>query len=140
MTIQNDTAAVVEYIDTQSGGNLRKKNDLATLLELAAQQGNADVIARLAFDGTSLWNVFGILRKQTPQSEGYKQLEAEFASSLASFREGIASLMENADEGVLLRFHDIYLALGGGVIRNLTDLAHDFAKFKELQNTLRRGT
>lgn len=138
MIISDDTQAVVEYLDQYSGNNLRKKNDMATILELAAISGDAEAMTSIIFAGTSLWKVFGVLRKQTPQTEGYKQLEGEFATSMNALRSELAALIEPADEDTLQRFHDIYLSMSGGVIRNLTDVAHDLALFKEMQNGMKR--
>ncbi|MBL7974003.1 MAG: hypothetical protein JNJ85_03770 [Candidatus Kapabacteria bacterium] len=139
MEISNDTQAVIEYLDNYSGNNLRKKNDMATIFELAATKDSAEIINTIVFSGTSLWKVFGVLRKQTPQSEGYKQLENEFAASMNELRSNLSVLVEETEEEILQRFHDIYLSMNSGVIRNLTDLAHDLSQFKELQNEMKRN-
>jgi len=139
MEISNDVQAVIEYLNQYSGNNLRKKNDMATILELAATKDTPEIINTIVFSGTSLWKVFSVLRKQTPQSEGYKQLEAEFAASMNALRSDLAVVVEETDEDTLQRFDDIYLSMNSGVIRNLTDLAHDLSLFKELQNEMKRN-
>lgn len=139
MNLSEDTLAVVEYLDQYCKGNLRKKNDIGVVLELAATADDAEIVHNIVFAGTSLWKVFTLLRKQTPQSEGFKQLEDEFASAMNALRSQLAALIEQAPDEVVLRFHDTYLGMGSGIIRNLTDLAHDMANFKELQNDMKRG-
>lgn len=139
MEISNDTHAVVEYLESYANTSLRKKNDMLAILELAALSLNADVVAHLSFHGAAVWRVFSVMRKQQPGSEGFVKLEQEFTASLNEMRVGLLAVTEHADEEISKRFHDVYLGMSGGVARNLTDLAHDFSRFKELQNAGRRG-
>lgn len=131
------TLAVIEHLDTLTGGNLRKKNDLSTILELCFIANNPELMNSIIFSGTALWKLFSVLKKQTPQSEGYKQLEHEFALALNELRANLTDAVENADSNTVQRFTDLYLGMTGGIIRNLTDLAYDLAKFKEMQNDQR---
>ncbi len=139
MTLSEDTIAVIDYLDQYSQGSLRKKNDVAVLLELAALQLNADIIAELSFHGSAMWRVFSVMRKSSPGSEGFMQLETEFANAMNILREHILLLSGDAEEEIQTRFHDTYLHVQPGAIRNLCDLAHDLSHFKELQNSMRRN-
>ncbi len=139
MIISEDTQAVVEYLDQYCQNNLRKKNDISTILELAAQQLNAELVVDLSFHGSAMWKVFGVMRKSTPGSEGFALLEEEFANAMNSIRTHLLAVSQSADDEVKQRFHEVYLDVHAGAIRNLCDLAHDLAQFKELQNHLKRG-
>jgi hypothetical protein len=139
MTISEDTLAVVEYLNEYSNNSLRKGNDVEVILELAAQSGDADIINNIVFAGSSLWKLFGVMKKTSPSSDGYNKLEEEFASSMNALRSELASLAEQAPEEVLLRFDTTYFGMSQGVVRNLTDLSHDLSRFKEMQNEARRS-
>ncbi|MFM8437329.1 MAG: hypothetical protein ACKOAX_02540 [Candidatus Kapaibacterium sp.] len=140
MNISEDTLAVVDYLETSTNTSLRKKNDMLAILELAALSLDADVVAHLGFHGAAVWRIFSVMRKSQPGSESFVKLEQEFAASLNEMRVGLLAVMEQADEEITGRFHDVYLGMSGGVARNLTDLAHDFSRFKEMQNAVRRST
>ena len=139
MDISQDTYTVVEFLDEFSQGSLRKKNDMQVILELASASFNTEVVTHLSFHGSSVWRIFSVMRKTQPGSESFVKLEQEFSSSLNEIRVGLLALLDNADPDISQRFHDIYLGMSGGVARNLTDLAHDLSRFKELQNAGKRG-
>jgi predicted ATP-dependent serine protease len=79
------------------------------------------------------------MRKTQPGSESFVKLEQEFSVSLNEMRVGLLAVLEHANEEISQRFSDVYLGMSGGVAKNLTDLAHDFSQFKDLQNAGRRG-
>lgn len=134
MQISADTEHVVAVLDEQAEGGLRKKNDMAIILELAASHDEADLAMHIIRTGTGLWKVYGTLRRLQPGAEGYPQLEREFATQMNMLREQLADLMRHADDESLKRFDDIYFGMTTGVIRNLVDLGHDLAKLKALQS------
>lgn len=139
MTLSDETRAVVEFLQERTGGNLRKKNDIECILELTASADDAETFNALLTEGTSLWKVFGLLKRSEPGSSEYIALEKEFARAMNEMRLHITALCTRAPEHISQRFTDIYLALTSGAIKNLHDLAHDFAAFKSLQNDAKHG-
>jgi hypothetical protein len=139
MEISEDTYTVVEYLERFSNNSLRKKNDMLAILELASITLNADVISHMSFHGSAVWRIFSVMRKTQPGSESFVKLEQEFSVSLNEMRVGLLAVLEHANEEISQRFSDVYLGMSGGVAKNLTDLAHDFSQFKDLQNAGRRG-
>ncbi len=137
MELSPDTLAVLDYLNTAVEGGLRKKNDIGTLLELGASHDEHELFNTLTQTGKGLWNVYGILRRTTPGSEGYTVLEREFGTLLNDIREQLATLVNHLDDEALKRYDDVYFGMTQGVVRNLVDLAHDLAKVKDLQNERR---
>ena len=133
MQISADTEHVVAVLDEQAEGGLRKKNDMAIILELAASHDEADLAMHIIRTGTGLWKVYGTLRRLQPGPEGYPQPQREFSPQKKQLPEYMADLMRHADDESLKRFDDIYFGMTTGVIRNLVDLGHDLAKLKALQ-------
>ncbi len=140
MDISEDTLAVVAYLQQFSGNNLRKPDDMAIVLELCAQQQDADLAQQIITSGAALWRVYRTLRRLRRGDEGYRQLEDEFTLQANRFRTGLAVALEATDEvGILERFQAVYLELTSGALRNVVDFAHDFSYLKQLQNQQRWG-
>ncbi|MBN9400370.1 MAG: hypothetical protein J0I17_09375 ['Candidatus Kapabacteria' thiocyanatum] len=133
MTLSDDTQAVLSFLQENTEGGLRKRNDIGVLLELGATHNEADLFNTILRTGTGLWKVYGVLRRLTPGAEGYPQMEREFATQMNDLREQLASLSRHADDDTLSRFDDVYFGMTQGVIRNLVDLAHDLARIKAMQ-------
>jgi hypothetical protein len=133
MELSADTEAVLAILDEAVEGGLRKRNDIGTLLELAASKADHAAFNELTLKGTGLWKVYNVLRRQTPGSDGYRTLEQEFGSLLNDVRTLMADLSTDADDALLKRFDDIYFGMTHGVVRNLVDLAHDLSHIKALQ-------
>lgn len=141
MEFSEDTLAVVSYLQQYSGNNLRKPEDLAVVLELCAQQQDAQLAQQIITSGAALWRVYRTLRRLRPGDQGYRQLEEEFMGQANEFRTGIATALTATDEEPLLeRFQAVYLELTTGAIRNVIDFAHDFSYLKQLQNEQRWGS
>ncbi len=133
MQLSDDTLAVIEFLEASIEGGLRKRNDIATILELGATLGDADLFNHISRTGTATWKVYSTLRRVQPGDEGYRQLEEEFALQMNALREHLATLVNNADDDTLRRFDEVYFGMTQGVIRNIVDLSHDLAKIKALQ-------
>ena len=137
MKISDDTLAVVNYIDEYSGGNLRKKNDFSAILELCANYDNAETLNRLIFTGKSLWNIHSKMRKVSPNADGIELLQKEVERCCIEITGYLKEITQFADADLQKRFDDIYYPETRGSVKNLIDLAHDLAKFKELQSANR---
>lgn len=140
MQISDDTLAVVNYLDQYCDGNLRKKNDFASILEICATYNGVETLSRLIFAGKSLWNISSKLRKANPAAEGIELLQKETERCCNEMYVYLKEISDNADEEIQNRFNDVYLQLTRGAIKNLIDLGHDLAKFKDLQADLRKNS
>lgn len=133
MKISEDTLAVINYLHEAIEGGLRKRNDVAVVLELAAASDDAETFNSVTRLGTGAWKVYSTLRRVKPGDEGYRLLEEEFARQVNDLRENLAVLVNTADDETLKRFDEIYFGMTQGVLRNLVDLSHDLSKIKDLQ-------
>ena len=134
MALSEDTENVLSYLDQKSGQGLRKRNDMGTLLELAAEKDASEEINDLAFHGSFLYNLYSTLRKSPPGSEGYPRLEKEFAAAVEKVRELLAVVLTDAEESDIHRFNQHYYQMTQGSVRNVIDLAHDLGVLKAVQN------
>lgn len=133
MQLSDDTLHVIAVLEESAEGGLRKANDMAVILEIAATFDEVDLTMQLTRTGTGMWKVYSTLRRLQQGAEGYAHLEREFATQMNGLREQLAQLMRHADDETLRRFDDMYFGMTQGVIRNLVDLSHDLARLKALQ-------
>ncbi len=138
-TFSTDIEAFLSHLD-QRGGGLRKRSDIGLLFEHAAEAGEADIINRLVFNGKIIWSTYGLLRKTTEQTDGYANLEREFMQAVNDVRILIHEFTASWNEEHRLRFEETYLGMNQGTIRNIVDLAHDFAEIKHLQQDARHSS
>lgn len=138
-TFSTDIEALLSHLD-QRGGGLRKRSDIGLLFEHAAEAGEADIINRLVFNGKIIWSTYGLLRKTTEQTDGYANLEREFMQAMNDVRILIHEFTASWNEEHRLRFEETYLGMNQGTIRNIVDLAHDFAEIKHLQQDARHSS
>ena len=140
MELSQETEHVLTYLDQFAGHGLRKRNDLGSLLELAASGDRHEEINTLAFQGSFLFKVYQTLKKSPPGSEGYKALEREFSTAVESVRQEMAKLLVDADDEHVERFNTQYYQVTQGSLRNIIDLAHDLGVLKSVQNEQKYGT
>lgn len=139
MPISEQTQSVIAYFDTYSGFTLRKKNDLAEILDIAATSGDAENFNATVFTGKIVWNLYSQLRKITSGDTAYANIEQEFANAVNALREYVL-LFANLSEDIAVRqrFQEVYLDVNQGTMRNLVDFAHDLARFKDMQSDAQR--
>lgn len=133
MNISEDTKEVIKFLDRVTGNNLRKRNDLGTILEIGASSGDAAMTNQIIFNSTKIWNLYSKIRKLTPESEGIDLLKKEFDSAIEETLMMLKAVITEADEDISERFDDIYFQKTKGAVLNLIDLAHDLAELKKVQ-------
>lgn len=138
MDISHDTQQVLEFLDYFSGNTLRKRSDLAVLLELSASYDLSEQINELIFQGTYFKNLNQAIRKAVADPSALEKMEKEIRISFEKMKTQIFSIIENLDDPELIkRFHDLYFSNTQGCFRNMFDLSSDLSLLKEIQNTLK---
>ena len=138
--MSSDTENVLNYLDSIAEHGLRKRNDLGTLLELAAARGAHEEMNQLLFHGRHLYNLYTTLRKASSNAQGYQTLEREFAAAIETLRDLLAKILVDAEDEETHRFEQHYYAMTQGSMRNLIDLAHDLGLLKSVQNEQKHGS
>lgn len=135
MLISKDTKRVIDYLNDFSESNLRKKADLAVLLELGAQKNDSEGINRVIFSGKSLYRLY----KSAAGTPAQEQTAKELIRLTSETRLLLAELTSEADEDVKKRFEKVYMAETNGALLNLVDLSHDLSCLKDLQTESRKS-
>lgn len=138
MKISDDTKSVVQFLNDYAKGGLRKLNDIEIIFELTATYDGADELNRLVFAGKSVWNISSKLRKVIPGSDGIELLQKEMLRNVEEMIKWLSMIMEFGDDESKKRFDNIYFAQTSGALKNIIDLSHDLAVFKDIQSESRR--
>jgi len=139
MEISRDTESVVNFLDEISEGSLRKKNDLGILLEAGATFSLEENISSMIFEGSSLWNLYGTLKRASIGTENQENLNLTFRTTAMKFINLLVDIVGYIEDvSVKKRFEEIYFQSTDGTLKNMIDLAHDFSILKDIQNNLKR--
>jgi|DewCreStandDraft_4_1066084.scaffolds.fasta_scaffold00209_48 hypothetical protein len=133
MQISPDTQKVLDFLLEYSKGNLRKPNDIATILEISATYDLADEINDLAFYGKSLWNMHKTIKRNETNPDGIANIIKEIENTRYKIIQLLDTIISLANEDIKARFNNNYFLSTAGNYLNIIDLAHDFALFKNLQ-------
>lgn len=139
MNISPDTDNVVEFLDTYTNKNLRKKNDLAMILEIAATYDAISEINEIIFNGKALWGIFQALRKTNSDDSNLANMKNQFSALTKEISSQLKTLLELEYEALKERFDKVYFQNTDGALLNLMDLCHDLSELKNLQNDLKSG-
>lgn len=135
MKIGEDTQKVLDFLDDFSEGGIRKRNDIALLLEVAASFNQHEVFNQLVFTGKSVWNLSKKIKKIDPHQEGAELVRNEFSKQLDELKRLLAVLVSQSEDNEMAeRFETTYFIITQGAVKNLTDLSHDLSVMKELQS------
>lgn len=138
MKISEDTARVVAFLQETTAGNLRKPNDMETLLELGATYGAHTEINELVFAGSALWLVSKKLKSIESNDQGAEKLAEEYLRNMNNINILLQFFSSIAPADIQKRFAEIYLSEDRGAALNIIDLSHDLFALKEIQNKLKR--
>lgn len=134
MQLSPDTEAALDFLASKHG-ELRKRNDMGTLLEIGAMQSLFEEVNEIVMAGKNTWSCYSILKKMSANDEGYKRLEHEFMTNVNTVRGYLSVFCEKLPEVEKERFETVYLGMNQGTVRNLVDLAHDLSALKNAQNS-----
>jgi len=140
MELSKETQTIIDALDSYSNSNLRKKNDVAILIEICSLYSNIDTFSDIIFSSKILWNLSLKIQKISQGEEGAILIHKEFEDYLTKLRDYINLVAIRMEENEMQRFQEIYLAMTKGAVLNLIDLAHDLSILKELQSEIQRNT
>jgi len=137
MKLSPDTQQVLSFLEEITGGNLRKKSDIGTILEIGASTNRPGLVTDIIFQGKILWNLYKTLNRQSGSEHNPEFIRQELAKSLVELRIKLQELVTNSDDHIKLRFSEVYFVETSGAGLNLVDLAHDLSEIKDLQSKIR---
>jgi hypothetical protein len=126
------TSELLSRLDTFSGNRLKRKEDLAVLLELGSSPPRDSTLEELSFHAKFLQRAHLIMQRIGTQGEGYDRLSREFGSSLDKAFSLLRNLLGGATADTRNRFDSLYLAMTQEGLSNFLALCGDLAWYKNL--------
>jgi hypothetical protein len=139
MELSQDTKSVIDFMQNTAGVELRKPNDLGTILETGAAFGLFALVNSIVFTGKSLWNIQRSLQSPSASEQDILPLKKEYEYCIFELKQYLAELLRSSDDKEKLRFENIYLQNSSGALKNLLDLAHDLSEFKMVQSMIKNS-
>jgi hypothetical protein len=138
MKLSDDTLRVLKFLDDYTDNNLRKRNDIGSIIEICASNNNADLLNRLIFAGKSVWNLSQKDKKTVSGQESAELIQKELMRNLNEVKTLLEKIIDDFDKDIQTRFDTIYFQISAGSVKNLIDLSHDLSKIKDLQTKSRK--
>jgi len=137
--ISADTLNVIGTLESYSKKGLRKKNDLAYLLEFCASTSDYDTMQALLLHGSALRNLSSKLAEGNLPEDALNLVQNEFSEQLQKISAVIQTIVDvNWDQQHSLRLTEIYLEQTKGSVMNILDLSSDLHLFKKMQSEHRQ--
>jgi hypothetical protein len=130
MDISPSTRQLVTSLDRLSGGTLSRRDDLASLIELAAKRNGLDQLDTLSFHAKFVTKSCGIMKRIGKDADGYEKLLRECTASVDLSKELLHTLLTSASDEVRHHFAALYLPLTTAGFENLLALLHDLSWYK----------
>jgi hypothetical protein len=130
MQISHATDSFLATLDTFSRNRLTRRDDLGTLIELAALHNQRTVLDDLSFVSKFVCRVFGIMQRIGKDGKGYDKLSGEFSANLEKSTLLLQLLLRNAPVDVQQLFTTHYLSMTHEGLQNLLALFYDLSWYK----------
>jgi hypothetical protein len=130
MHISEATADLVRSVDTLSQGRLTRRDDLGTLIELAARGNMNPVLDDLSFIAKFVSKTSGIMARIGKEGRGYETLERELGANLQKVVDLLVTLLADAPDDIREAFSGAYCSKTPAALNNLLSLCYDLRWYK----------
>ncbi len=130
MNTSPPTQQLLASIDLLSGHTLSRRDDLASLIELAGREGGVDQLDALSFHAKFVTKSYGIMKRIGKDADGYEKLLHEATTSINLCKELIRTLLVSGSSELRNHFASTYLSLTPEGFQNLLALLHDLSWYK----------
>jgi hypothetical protein len=130
MELGPSTLELLRALDAMSGGRLRRKEDVGTLVELANRYQMSTTLEELVFEAKFISKSHGMMTRVGRDGEGYERLSKEFTGSIHRAIALTRTLVQVAPEDVRSHFDARYFPITTGGLEEFLLLADDLRWYK----------
>lgn len=137
----DSVSKIIEEIEDYSGKQLKRKEDLSTLIQLGYSNDQKAIIEDLSFTSKYVMGLFRVLKQVAGNGEiqNIGQIKTDITNNLEKVKEKIEQLISNAEEQTKRYFRENYLQLSQNSMFNLTELMNDLEWTKKYLNQVKRA-
>jgi DNA-binding protein YbaB len=134
-------AKLIEELDVYSGNQLKRKEDLSTLIHLGYSNNQNEIIEELSFTSKYVQGLLRILNRASGSAEfqNIDQIKIDLSRNMEKVKDLIEQLLVYADDSAKRYFRENYLQLSQNSMFNLTELMNDFEWTKKYLNRVKRA-
>ena len=131
---------LIDEIEEYSGNNLKRKEDLTTLIQLGYLNNQEGLIEDLSFTSKYIQGLFRVLQQASGNSEiqNINQIKNDLSGNLEKVKAIVGEILTNANESTREYFEANYLKMSQISLLNLTELMNDFEWTKKYLNRVKR--
>jgi hypothetical protein len=133
MDVSPSTAELLATLDAYSGNRLKRKEDLAILLEIGTSPPLDATLDEVSFYAKFLDRAHRIMERIGMQGEGYDRLSREFSASLEKTVGLIRIILQSATPESRNRFENMYLSMTHDSLGNFLALCSDLGWYKNFR-------
>jgi hypothetical protein len=130
MQISPPTITLLTTLESHAGRPLRRRDDVAILLELAYRQDREPDLDRLSFLAKFLARTMGIMKRIGIDGQGYDRLSSEFTANLEQARALLIDFLRLAPDEARSRFQTAYLTMTPAAVENVLAFLQDLSSYK----------
>lgn len=137
----DSVSKIIEEIEDYSGKQLKRKEDLSTLIQLGYSNDQKAIIEDLSFTSKYVMGLFRVLKQVAGNGEiqNIGQIKTDITNNLEKVKEKIEQLISNAEEQTKRYFRENYMQLSQNSMFNLTELMNDLEWTKKYLNQVKRA-
>lgn len=148
MNLSSSTSTLLEDIIKFSGNKIKKRDDVALILELTSSEENAQLLKDLVFTAKYLNGLGKIIHSGLPnltnnnpqaikssvREDSIEKVRHEYKINLQKFSSQLKDILNNSSIPEISDFRNRYLAMTQESMVNLTTLIYDLCWVKKYMN------
>lgn len=134
------TALLIDEINKFSHDRLKRKEDLATLINLCYSGENEQLIEDLSFTSKYVQGLFRVLKLSSSNAEvkNTSIIKRDISANMEKIREKIEQILSSSNKQTRQYFEENYLRLSQDNLLNLIELINDLEWTKKYLNYQKR--
>ena len=138
--MKEKTKKLIDEIEEYSGNNLRRKEDLTTLIQAGYSNDQEELIEEICFTSKYIQGLFRVLQRASGNHEiqNINQIKNDLSLNLEKVKKMIGEILTNTNDPAREYFSENYLRMSQTSLLNLTELINDFEWMKKYLNQVKR--
>ena len=138
--MKEKTKKLIDEIEEYSGNNLRRKEDLTTLIQAGYSNDQEELIEEICFTSKYIQGLFRVLQRASGNNEirNINQIKNDLTINLEKVKKLIGEILINTNDPAREYFSENYLRMSQDSLLNLTELMNDFEWMKKYLNRVKR--
>ncbi len=132
MEIRNEILELVFQLEIFSNNALNFKEELSELIEIATSNNTLQELNNATFSGKGVWNIFNLMKRNGPNSQGYDKLVVELTEQIHRTTKNIKPILEKAPAETKRKFYELFFKQSQDSFADFLSLCSDLRYLKNM--------